>query len=128
MKASDILEQFTQDGAEVELSIRGRNLSPEHQALVKTYKDELIDHLANERGLRLYGFVLHNMLRWINAHHELRLEHSAGLTLNATPEIALRLLNQSEWCVLYTPDRQLLMSVGVVPASCFEDNELRVVN
>lgn len=125
MNPVDLLKQLDQGGAQLELSLRGSNLTPEHKALVREHRDSLLEHLAGKclgtanasqsTGLTLYGDLLHNLMGWIAHHHELRLEHPGGVTLNARPEHAVQHLANSAWCVLSDETKTILATAGNVP-------------
>lgn len=122
MSAATLLKKLRAEGISVSLNLKVEATSaPSDEALnlIKDNRDALLNHLAGQAapGLVLHGDILLNLLRWLHKFYELRLEHPDGLTLNATPEIALKLLERHEWAVLYDAERFVLLTNGDVPMS-----------
>ena len=125
MNPTDILKTLNDDGAQLELSLRGSNLTPEHKTLIRDNRDALLSYLAGELvgacqtdkspGLHLYGDLLHSLMVWVSRYHELRLEHPGGVILNARPEHAAHHLTASAWAVLYDETHTVLATAGTVP-------------
>lgn len=71
--------------------------------------------------LGLHGPILLNLLRWIHKFNELTLEYPSGMTVDATPEASLDLMNTHPWGVVYDPERYLLLTWGDVPTAALLD-------
>lgn len=139
MNPHDLLKQLDRDGAQLELSLRGSSLTPEHKALIRDNRDALLEYLAREcvgtpnasesHGLILYGDLLHSLMVWVSRYHELRLEYPGDTIPNATPEQAAQHLTASAWAVLYDETKTILATAGNVPRDALTGkNELQPVN
>lgn len=63
MTPSDILNTLQNDGAALELSLRGANLTDQHRELVKAHRLELIDTLAQANTLPPLPWQLERLLK-----------------------------------------------------------------
>ena len=118
MSLSDLLAKLEQEGAGLELSLRGGNLTDEHRTFITEHRDDLITALALKRGLYLPAKMLESLLTWTEMYHELRITHPDGLTINAKPEHVRDALKLHAWGVVHFSDkdgRWLVLSWGNVP-------------
>lgn len=136
----ELLHHLEAEGVTVSLNLKATakaKPSDELRALIKQNRDAILEHLTfehagsltvnynlaphNDHALVLYGDLLVNLMTWTAKFYELRLEHPAGLILNATPEHIQTALTKHLWGVVYDAERFLLISWGNVPPHALLD-------
>jgi hypothetical protein len=83
---------------------------------------ELCGHsnVSHEKHLHLPPPLLHSLMVWIVAYHELCILRPNGLTRNARPEHVTEALGAYPWGVVYRADLYLLLTWGAPPESALE--------
>ena len=104
MNPIDLLRQLGAEGATLELSLRGSNLTTEHKALIRDHRDDLITLLA---------------LRQISgSDYHLNITTSSGKAyVMAKPHHIDKAVELYPWGVVYDSKNRLLTTWGDVPAS-----------
>lgn len=104
MNPADILKQLESEGAQLELSLRGSNLTPEHRALIRDNRDDLITLLT---------------LRHISgSDYYLNITTSSGKAyVMAKPHHIKEAVALYPWGVVFDSEDRLITSWGDVPGS-----------
>jgi hypothetical protein len=104
----DLLKQLDRDGAQLELSLRGSNLTPEHKALIRDNRDDLITLLA---ARHISG-----------SDYYLNIATSSGkVYVMAKPHHLDEAVSLYPWGVVFDSKDRLITTWGDVPTSALLD-------
>ena len=110
MNPTDILKNLSDDGAQLELSLRGGNLNAEHKVLIREHRDDLITLLA---------------LRHISgSEYHLNISTSTGKDyVMAKPHHLDEAVTLYPWGVVFDSKDRLITTWGDVPASAVANRQ-----